>query len=857
MRYSAGARIGPYEVLAPLGAGGMGEVYRARDPKLGREVAVKVLPPHLLADPDQRRRFEQEARALSALNHPNILTIHDFQGQAGAPFLVMELLDGESLRQRLGGRPLPPRRAVDLALQVAQGLAAAHGKGILHRDLKPENLFLCRDGRVKILDFGLAKSARGTADPERSTGVWAGPARSTETGLVMGTAGYMSPEQVRGEDLDARSDLFSLGVVLWEMLTGRRPFQAASQVETLHAILKEEAPDLDPALGIPAGLARIVDRCLAKDRDARFQGAQDLAFALEALALNEASSLEVRVPRLRLQRLGAALARWRWAALGTALAALLVLTGGLALRLREGPGRFSFQRVTFQRGTLTGARFAPDGKTLFYSASWAGGPVRVYSQGEGAQGVEVPGLPSAHLLAVSPTGELALQDALRRSFQGVRPGALYLVRPGVGTPRPVADGVTAADFSPDGRRLAVAFRDEAAGECRLEYPLGTVRHRGPDWITQVRVAPDGDLVAFRTAPNISWGGGSLWLVRSGSPARTLVPERPVLHGLVWDGPGRRLLTRTGDWIEAVDLEGRIRPFLHFPGRTKRIFDRDGQGRLLLGEAEERGTAEFIDEKGLRTSLTWMDASSLAGVSESGDSVLFHEIGQSVDYFAGAFSFLRSTRGEPPVLLAQNYALALSPDGRTALLRTEPTGGQVLLQPVGSGEPRRVEPATPGARITAAFFAPDGRVCTTEREGQGEPRNWIHRPDGRPEPLGPPGYRVILVAPDGRRMVATRKGVTFLIEEGTEPRALPMITPDHRLAGWRGGGTLLVQPIEPGRCRVLQLDLASGRMTPCAELTPAERSGLIGSTVLACRGGRAWAATHHWYSVDLYLATPVP
>ena len=283
MALPAGTHLGSYEVLALLGAGGMGEVYRARDPKLGREVAVKVLPSAFAEDPGRLRRFEREARAAGSLNHPNILAVYDFGTHDGAPYLVMELLEGSTLRQRMGGRPLPVRKVVELGLQMAQGLAAAHEKGILHRDLKPENLFITREGRVKLLDFGLAKS-RGIAEAEATTLAMApeaGPV--TQGGVVVGTVGYMSPEQVRGEPLDPRSDLFSLGVVLWEMATGALPFHGATAAEVMGAILTQEPPDLDPALGISADLARILDSCLAKDPSERFHSAHDLAFALQVL----------------------------------------------------------------------------------------------------------------------------------------------------------------------------------------------------------------------------------------------------------------------------------------------------------------------------------------------------------------------------------------------------------------------------------------------------------------------------------------------------------------------------------------------------------------------------------------------
>src|SRR5216683_3754212 len=258
MALTPGARLGPYEIVALLGTGGMGEVYRARDSRLKREVAIKVLPPAFSLDADRLRRFEQEALATAALNHPNILAVFDIGTNEGAPYVVSELLEGETLRERLRGGPIPLRKTLDYALQIAHGLAAAHEKGIVHRDLKPENTFITKDGRVKILDFGLAKLTQ----PQFAAGTEAPtiPLESdTGSGVILGTVGYMSPEQVRGEHVDHRCDLFSFGVILYEMLTGRRAFHGSSAVETMNAILKEEPPELLKSnKNISPGIERIV-----------------------------------------------------------------------------------------------------------------------------------------------------------------------------------------------------------------------------------------------------------------------------------------------------------------------------------------------------------------------------------------------------------------------------------------------------------------------------------------------------------------------------------------------------------------------------------------------------------------------
>src|SRR5512135_3716020 len=306
MALSAGTRLGPYEIVKPLGAGGMGEVYRARDTRLKREVAVKVLPASFSSDPERLRRFEQEAQAAGSLNHPNITAVYDVGTHDGAPYVVSELLEGETLRAQLAGGAISPRQAIDCAQQIAQGLAAAHEKGIVHRDLKPENLFVTADGRLKILDFGLAKLTiaedRGPATnlPTATAG--------TEPGVVLGTIGYMSPEQIKGKPADARSDIFSFGAILYEMLSGRRAFHGDSAGETMAAILKEDPPDLSVTnQAVSPGLDRIVRHCLEKNPEQRFQSASDIAFGLEALSVPGGSAPRA-VP-------AASAGQWRHAAL--------------------------------------------------------------------------------------------------------------------------------------------------------------------------------------------------------------------------------------------------------------------------------------------------------------------------------------------------------------------------------------------------------------------------------------------------------------------------------------------------------------------------------------------------------------
>src|SRR5512136_2633088 len=330
MSLTPGMRVGPYEVVAPVGAGGMGEVYRARDTRLGRDVAIKVLPAEFASDPERLRRFEQEARAVAALDHPNILALYDVGTHEGAPYLVTELLEGESLRDRLQAGPLPPRKAVELSVQIAQGLSAAHAKGIIHRDLKPGNVFVTKEGHVKILDFGLAKLAqpKSLAEAAQATTML----EATEAGTRLGTVGYMSPEQVRGQSVDQRSDIFAFGCVLYEMVSGSSPFRRETAADTTSAILHEDpAPLSGTGQAIAPALQEIVSRCLEKRPEERFSSAHDLALALRAVSggPETPTPAPVRAPSGKRRVVG----------LVVAGVALLAVVGVLFVKLRPSPAK--------------------------------------------------------------------------------------------------------------------------------------------------------------------------------------------------------------------------------------------------------------------------------------------------------------------------------------------------------------------------------------------------------------------------------------------------------------------------------------------------------------------------------------
>ena len=556
MSLSSGSRLGPYEILSPLGAGGMGEVYRARDPRLGREVAIKVLPSSFSSDPDRLRRFEQEARAASALNHPNIITIHDIGSSDSTFYIAMEFVDGTSLRELMASGPLPTKRTLDVGVQIAEGLAKAHSAGIVHRDLKPENVMVSKDGFVKILDFGLAKLVA----PE-SGGISAMPTVAkpeTHPGSVMGTVAYMSPEQASGQPLDFRSDQFSFGSILYEIASGEKPFQKKTAAETMSAIIREEPKPLgQSAAQVPLPLRWIIERCLAKDPEERYASTRDLARDLrsvrehisEAVISGGISSVEAPRPR-RLSRV----------ALSAALLVAGVLAGVLVDRRLMKTEPPSFRQLTFRRGGIQSARFAPDGQTVVYTAAWEGKPLEIFLrrlESPESRPADIPG----ELLAVSASGEMAVSLNRRPLSPWARTGRLARVSiGGVSAPREILEDVHWADWSPDGQSLAIV-RD-MGGRNRLEYPVGKTLYETTGWISHPRVSRRGDLVAFCDHSRRWDDGGFVAVVDQAGKRRTISGNFATLQGLAW-APGDEEIwftaaeTGANRTLHAMTLSGAI------------------------------------------------------------------------------------------------------------------------------------------------------------------------------------------------------------------------------------------------------------------------------------------------------------
>jgi serine/threonine protein kinase/Tol biopolymer transport system component len=894
------ATLGPYQIGGVVGEGGMGVVYRARDTRLGRDVAIKVLTNVTFSDRERLVRFEQEARATGMLNHPNLLTIYDV-GRDGDdnPYLVSELLEGETLSSRLARGPLAPRKAIDAALQMALGLAAAHEKGIVHRDLKPDNIFLTRDGRLKILDFGIAKLTGTAVASDGPTFEVA----ATEPGMVLGTVGYMSPEQVRGESVDQRSDLFSLGAIFYEMLTGTRAFKRNSGIETLSAILKEDPPDLLEVLpNLPPPIERLVRRCLEKDRELRFQSARDLAFNLEMLSSMSASHTMPTAPRPTMTGMAPApstsvtavkapiaptarqparpLTKPKRRTSPALLAALYVVSiagaayGGWmwAHRGSDVAAEPRFHRLTFRRGEVRAARFSPDGVTIVYSAAWEGRPPEIFVVTRGATESRSLGMPDSEVLSVSKTSELAV---LLRRDRLTNLGTLARVPLAGGTPREVAENVLQADWSPDGADLAIVRQNGA--NARVEYPIGTLKYETPTQVRHVRVSPDGKRLAILEIARGEW---QVAIIDGAHQPETIA--RGWSHGatgLAWSPDGREIwvsgtATSTPPALYSVDVEsGAVRLVTRITGGI-RIFDLSPRGEVLLSNANWRAALVWkapdpppqpmatIDPMLAATEperdLSWLDWSALADLAPDGRALLFSETREGGG--ARGAVFLRRLTDPAPVRLGDGMGDALSPDGRWALCRH---GAKLVLTPTGSGQSREL--AIDGAFDFGAAWLPDSRrviVAGMTKADGGYRLFVIDTLDESAKPISPEkiwgnGSRAFAVSPDGLRVAGMTPEQTIAIYSldgsaavpvtGTRKGEIPIQWSDD-------GASLFVHDPTALPARVDRINLAAGTREPWKEFMPSDPAGVYRiAPVLVTPSGNAYAYNAMRVLSELYVA----
>jgi eukaryotic-like serine/threonine-protein kinase len=815
MRIAPGTVIGAYEVRELIGAGGMGEVYRAHDARLGRDVALKLIPASFVTNPDRLQRFEQEARATAALSHPNVTAIYDIGSYFGQPFVVSELLEGATLRDVLTSGPLAIRTAVSYAQQIAQGLSAAHRKGIVHRDLKPENLFVTRQGLVKILDFGLAKLTMPAGLAEVDDEI-------TVPGVILGTIGYMSPEQARGEKVDHRSDIFTLGMVLYEMLAGRRAFEGASPADTISAILKEHPPELGQIVrDLPPAVDRIVTRCLEKEPDDRFQSAADLGFALDAVSGFSAPMAAIAPP-----------ARRRWKYVGAAVLGAAVVAAATALaapwfRSNESP---RFRQLTFRRGTVQAARFAPDTRTIVYAAAWEGNPAELFSTRPEAPEARSLQLTSTGLFALSSKGDMAV--ALDPHGFGLVEGTLGRAALAGGVARELAKGVVAADWSPDGSELAAV--QSVKGHSILEYPLGkTLYDAAPGNITHIRFSPSGDAIAFLLHPVSGDTAGAVMLIDLKGQVRELSKGWNSVLGLDWSPDGREVWftgTRTGaaQALYAVTRGGVERLLLAAPA-TLTLHDVSSTGQVLLTrDAWGAGVMALPPGATAERDLSWLDGSTAWDLSADGTSMLIEE-----SWEAGGTAraiYLRPTSGGPAVRLGDGIPLALSSD-KQWVIASNVAGDRLTLLPTGVGAQKTLPRGAITNYFPSARWLPNGReILFSATESGKRSRIYLQSTDGGdPRPVTPEGaYGRIAILPDGKRFVTRgidRKLAIFSLDgrpshplAGSEGPDLPIIaSPD--------GTILYVHAASDVPAQIAAIDLRTGARTIVRSLVPPDPSGI--------------------------------
>ena len=833
MPIAEGTKLGSYEILALIGAGGMGEVYRARDQKLSRDVAIKVLPAGLADDDERLARLEKEARATSGLNHPNIVTIYEIGRIDGTSFIAMELVEGRTLRSRMAGGVLSPKKLLPLAAQVASGLAKAHAAGIVHRDLKPENVMVTRDGLVKILDFGLAKL--DTAGPTFGEGPLG--ATGTMPGAVMGTVGYMSPEQASGLPLDFRSDQFSFGAILYEMASGRRAFDRPTPAQTRSAIIEAEPEPLtEVSSAIPATISGIVERCLAKDPEERYGSTKDLARDLASLRDQTPAisiSGETRSPRRarRWRRFAAA------AALAVGAAAVLTFLAGRRVEwrlARESPPPAP-QALTFRRGFLTGARFAPGGATIVYSAAWDGRPSELFQTRVGSTESRRMGIFPAGILAISSAGEMAISLGCQNRWEPCF-GTLARAPLESGVPREVLDNVGAADWSPDGAELAAVHAVD--GRDRLEYPIGNVLFETEGIINSIRISPKGDLVAFLEGSIQDRGSrfGIIGVVdRQGNKRKLADAGLSTWSPLLWSPEGDEIFvnlgTLTAPVIKGVRLDGRVRSASWIPG----LSDATRDGRFLNTGAFANVRIDIfgvVPGSPKERNLSWLANSVAVDLSGDGSELLFYEDTGALAREEESTTFLRKTDGSDAKELGPGRALALSPDARWALVARASPKPHLVLLPTGAGELRKLPTGDRAFVYHWASFFPDGRRILIAAEEVGQPvRTYVQDlAAGLPTPFGEDGWRGTVISPDGSEVAgSTVEGVHLIVRTDGQGRAKSIdgALPEDFLVQWSADGrSIVVRGGEEQPLTLYRVELASGKRERWKDLAPPDLTGFV-------------------------------
>jgi Tol biopolymer transport system component len=818
-----GQLVGHYRILEKIGSGGMGDVFRARDERLGRDVALKLIRPASSDSPDRLRRFEQEARAAAALNHPNILAIYDVGFEGTNPYIVAELLQGKTLRQRLGEGPIPLAQASDYALQIASGLITAHERNIVHRDLKPENLFLTEDGRIKILDFGVAKLQVPAGDDQsiqKMTTV-------TKSGVAVGTVAYMSPEQLRGKAVDHRSDIFTFGAILYEMLAGTRAFRGETEVDTMTAVLREMPPDADlDKAAIPPTYREIIKHCLEKESDDRFQSVKDLGFALQTLSGGFAGQLSFPKPKRKTAALP-------WALAAAMTGATLVCA--LVLLFRAPAPAPIYRRLTYDAGTLYTARFAADGQSIVYGAAWNQNDIQLFSTIGSSYLPQPLNLKGANLLALSSNNELALVvNGTHNGQLETMNGVLARAPLAGGSPHEIMGDVRWADFNLN-NELAVVHYVE--GHSRLEFPVGNVLYQSGGWISNIRFSPTGDRIAFMDHPAVWDDRGVVSVVDLSGHVTPLTRQWEAESGLAWRADGREVwfsATEKGSTLSlwGVDLSGKLRNLLSLPLGIV-LQDITSDNRVLVALNSKRvamayttlGSPDKADED-----LSWHDWNLVRDISPDGQFVLFEDASEAAgpDY-AVAF---RRIDGALPVQLGEGSAGGLSPDGKWAISTSMKQPPRLTLLPIGAGQVQ-------GINITGlehlhngyARFLPDGKriAVNGDEVGHGVRCYLVDASTGKATPATPEGFLCGASSPDSRFIVGrgpNHSTVIYPVGGGT-PRPLTNLNPGFESVQWSSDGSFLYG-YQDGEfpSKIYKVEIATGKRTLLQELKPGVPAGVV-------------------------------